>query len=684
MFETIQEGTSGRIRDQILQKSILGERRADRRVIFLIMIQIKIIACLTISILLSPAISLGMEAECRGRDDKGQSVSMKIMAGNSGFSMSTTGTSLVTDSTLLSNPNGELHFDPTKVIPSSDQTFLTYLWRREGAIQSMTFTASINMNGSGTLFRYIKRNSDGWTVLNDSVIVQCTLRQPKLSSERIDPNPTTGLLFPKKYQALWDKYFGQINNLPRPDYAEGRLSGFLAHNDNYSECFQELGFFYYRMPTYRKMIADIDEPGIGENQREQIQRNLVATGEAFNQYLKDIYQDPLRRSCFSFAAKAYLLESISTLLIRNIRSQPFGQNRKFSGQELAMLSIFILNAFPDKVHVLTPDARMRSSCPFQKTIMTKGKEQYAILAGYNCRKSEVFIDPFQTPLNLAAVFFHELDHLLRDKLGPQNPFSDLTSYILLDESLAAVTAAYYQKTLGSFSHGDYIDQKSPRRISPEDAGFSLFEKNGVFSNLYDQNQSNLISRGLLGFLTALFFESNRPEFASEAARTIINEISNVYFDRDVTSAELISLAPEVVLRWSRKSDHANQEALFSPLGILERQLELVISDQARGLMEFDLNNTVALVDSVNGQKYTTNLANILDLLQLIEEKINGPASQACEIFEQASQSHDGLRGYLGKSPNDSCKPNGHGVIPNGHNVIPSGVIRFCIQPTNSF
>ncbi len=254
------------------------------------------------------------------------------------------------------------------------------------------------------------------------------------------------------------------------------------------------------------------------------------------------------------------------------------------------------------------------------------------------------------------------------------PFGDLSSFILLDETLAAVTAAYYQKTLESFSHGSYIDQNSPRRISPKDAGFALFEEQGNFSNLFDKNQSNSDSTGLFDFLKVLFFSADRTQVMSAAAKTIINEISNVYFGRNVNSRELVHLSPDAALAWSRNS---GGKALFSPLALLEQQLGLEISDQAIGLMEDLPNNSVALLDSVNGQKHATNLGQILELLKSVEEKINAPASQSCEIFEKATQSDDGLQGYLGKATNGSCKPNGHGVIP-------SGPVRFCIQPTSKF
>ncbi len=630
--------------------------------------------------------SLAFEGECRRTDQQDQTFFMKIKTEQGGFALLTN-----TISPLSPNVTDETHGRAIQSPPkhpylSGNGQNVHYHWTVSQNGVTGSFLADLTSSNpdnakdfTGRMSRSVLLSS-GARVFGDEVQLSCELRLQRngQAQSEINPSMDTQLVFPSQYSDVWSRFFGNLAAIPRPTYDEGRLFAFFKEA---GQCWsQAVDLVYYQMPPYRRLIAEFDGSDLTDSRRQELQRELRKVGDGFVKRLQEIYLDPNEKPCFSIVAKTYLIESISTLLIRNVRNQRSHSQDVFSGHEMAVLSLFLLNAFSDKIHVLTPEVRNRSICPFQKRINVSDHEQYAILAGYNCETAEIYFDPFQSPLNLAAIFIHEVDHLLRDKLGPVNSSEDLTQYILLDETLAALSAAYYQKAMSTFSHGEFLDSQSNQRIQSESANLALFRGNGIFSRLFDMLSANSGAKNLSEFLSALFFQRSNFGVNQERFLKIADEVSNVYFGRSLSIDQR-----EGLKSWLENTE--DDLPSLSPLANLEDKIRLKIEAAPIGTVGNSNSRLVTLFDKIGGQLYATNVGETLDFLQKLETIIRGSSSSACQALARAYDSSDQLEGYLGKSSEGSCssaKTTSRGINPNGHGVIPGSPIRLCIQPSSRF
>ncbi|MEQ1877711.1 MAG: hypothetical protein ABL958_13790 [Bdellovibrionia bacterium] len=137
-----------------------------------------------------------------------------------------------------------------------------------------------------------------------------------------------------------------------------------------------------------------------------------------------------RNPCFPRMAEFYLFESLSRL--------DFDSRSVTTG----LLRIAGDLARARKIVFLTPDERGRRGGIWIETGLS-GKPKIA--GGYKCEGSAVLLDPFLAPFDLAGVFIHEADHLLRDKISsPGRAELAPIDSVILDETLATVSSAWYQ------------------------------------------------------------------------------------------------------------------------------------------------------------------------------------------------------------------------------------------------
>lgn len=207
-------------------------------------------------------------------------------------------------------------------------------------------------------------------------------------------------------------------------------------------------------------------------------------------------------ACFDSVARAYAVGSVAML-------------ESSYDQTLLKLASYFAYDLPGwnrateypRVSILTPTRRKDFGC-----VWTTAGQNYAYKAfgGFFCNTSTIAIDPFLPPANLAASFIHEIDHLLRDKVGriatSEDEVRELTIY---DEALSSTLSAFLQLRLALWPkkfvqnrswHWSYemtkreLDQIPARGGYQLDFDNDLFLKNGPVFQISRELESVVLAR----------------------------------------------------------------------------------------------------------------------------------------------------------------------------------------------
>lgn len=161
---------------------------------------------------------------------------------------------------------------------------------------------------------------------------------------------------------------------------------------------------------------------------------------------------------------------------------------------------------------------------------------FKVYGGSFCEKPQVLIDPYLPPINLAATFIHEIDHLLRDRTSVSpDSWEGLRHWVAYDEILSSIVGGYYQIRL---SH-DGIWVKNPNGKASSKKRFdlafdnTLFRENGRLEQMYLNSKSAERKNPLWflaskGFLPCSPFAGRRTK-ESEKIREIFGDLYGQYF-----------------------------------------------------------------------------------------------------------------------------------------------------------
>jgi hypothetical protein len=254
--------------------------------------------------------------------------------------------------------------------------------------------------------------------------------------------------------------------------------------------------------------------------------------------------------CFRPAATSYLLTSMVHF------TEPMNASAAF----LAMLF-----AAAGKLEFLTPKLRAQMGGIYAKT---------SVLAGYGCAETKILIDPYQGPFDLAASMMHEENHFFLDKESAQlSKDVPAEAWVLLDETLSASTAAFYQL------YHEHVQTTKERRVAPpNNADRSLFNPAGPLSEIWkfiQKEQPELLKSKiawnpliLLGFgfmrpdesdlfawkANPAFWENSMGEIRipifrdsdvlSRIRKKLYDHVSQVYFGKQTSSEVTAALNPK--------------------------------------------------------------------------------------------------------------------------------------------
>lgn len=137
--------------------------------------------------------------------------------------------------------------------------------------------------------------------------------------------------------------------------------------------------------------------------------------------------------CFDFVSAALIFSSLTHLELRDWMPPEVSPNPAI------LANLFFLAG---KLVVLTPKRREEMGGIWN---LKSDGNLFKVQGAYNCSDSKIYIDVFQPLYNLGASMFHEEDHFFRDKFSQEVTKNlDAKVSLLLDETLAAVGAGYYQ------------------------------------------------------------------------------------------------------------------------------------------------------------------------------------------------------------------------------------------------
>jgi len=242
------------------------------------------------------------------------------------------------------------------------------------------------------------------------------------------------------------------------------MSGRLAYAD---ECGQKFSILDSEIRDYASLLKAGDNKG-AERIFDQIERNLGdQNGE----------KDP----CTQALLERYVLDSFN-LYQPNLGSKDvsWASDPAAASHPYRLWFEFILRGH--HITFLTRKTRQRlggawiaqiSGSHFEHLVVS----DYLTLGAYDCKETRIYLDPELRPFDLLTTIFHEMDHLVRDKLAtPTDPEEkDWRLRILLDEGQAIATSSviYMQS------------QNWPNRKKIHE-DFSLFSERGPVASFYRQ------------------------------------------------------------------------------------------------------------------------------------------------------------------------------------------------------
>jgi hypothetical protein len=347
--------------------------------------------------------------------------------------------------------------------------------------------------------------------------------------------------------------------------------------------------------------------------------------------------------CFQSIVASYLVASVS---VTRYSGPSTAVNAHAIEDRAALLAAYLFRE--GHIEFLTPDSRKKKGTAWQR--YNSKRKSHEILGAYDCSRRRISIDPSLPPGNLSAVWFHELDHFLRDRFALENQSLvpsksedhyqlDLRSYLLLDETLAITTAGIRQR-LARYG------ESTPDGLWEIGSDMNLYQRKGPLERLW---KDATVPMGYPEFGAYRFdlLELLRNSFmgltqsSRRNARKIFEIVEAGYF-RDHTQsaknlseyppAQLLELAPIAV--WTPPESHEARELrrFFPVLNAIKRSLPEI--------------------------------------------------SAACRSFQAALKRKDpSIAGYLG-AITGTDRPGNEGVRPGNEGVRPDELtVRPCLLPS---
>jgi len=144
-----------------------------------------------------------------------------------------------------------------------------------------------------------------------------------------------------------------------------------------------------------------------------------------------------------------------------------------------LTQIVIALGHQHKIQFLTHEYRKKQG---GRWMTTDENNNFSLMGAYDCESSTIYIDPYLRPLDLAVTLYHELDHMVRDKLTPalegyleKNGSIDWNLYNFTDELSAIGYSAGLQLDLQDVPKTYF--SSSPFEVSND---FTVFSKQGPF------------------------------------------------------------------------------------------------------------------------------------------------------------------------------------------------------------
>ncbi len=511
--------------------------------------------------------------------------------------------------------------------------------------------------------------------------ISCDLQQSLLPSDQLSGPKDLGkrAKFTDRDREFTDMYFPRWTFL-RFDKSERFGIDAFVNNDHLGLClpvkdlYQKFKIYEDLLETYDIALGS-DVPD--ENEKSDFALQVRAQGARLSEFMSQLNSHVFSVSepCLDYLNNVYLAKSMTVLLRRFYRLQTQSDFYSPVGTELSLLTTFMINQSPRYLRFIKPTLRNQKKGRWQETLEDGTP---LILGAFDCTERAIYLDPSLPPLDLAGVFLHEMDHLFRDRFfdWPKAKMS-IAAAVLLGESLAAMTAGYFQKV---YSLG-FDEDKLKQPLAPQ-IGLNLYRPDGPF----------------LKFFVAVF-GSTAPASAFE------------FFQKFLlgSTKSANSLPPEIVADWNEVLSSMMKGYFGSPLpelikdrlaldklpsdlaslaSHLEKNLKVKISLQGEDLQS-NLNGSEAEVfDSRNGVGFASNLGQITQFFQRLSNSLDGNASEYCGQIQTASQKGGELQSFAGSStaksevskkstvllPGGRARPEGGGaMIPTGGGaMIPAG------------
>jgi len=379
--------------------------------------------------------------------------------------------------------------------------------------------------------------------------------------------------------------------------------------------------------------------------------------------------------CFDSVARTYAVASLQLLGRKNFASS----QHWWRDVDTAELPQILLGAF------LSNEGRLQFLSSEWKS---ESPENSKIRGAYSCAHQTIYLDLSLPPLNLAATFVHEMDHLFRDLdySGDQIKKDFLTAgvndqagwdaFILMDESLAIVASSFDERALQADTGevlADRILYSKIETLTPFKfkSDQSVFSPGGALDKLFSsckQWSTYATEQQLPDFLQKTFLQQNATTLCGNVADEAVdrNDIYRVIYDGYFSGAGAIGT--DLASRLDPRLHSPDLDPLSTWIWnhmIIQHFLQY--SSFANGRYSICDGNPSIQCDSFNLEPFVAALAELHAKL--------GTVSSACQLYMSAGVPLLGpyIGNQIGGKPSgDGVRPSGDGVRPSGDGARPSG------------
>lgn len=394
-------------------------------------------------------------------------------------------------------------------------------------------------------------------------------------------------------------------------------------------------------------------------------------------------------ACFQDIARIHLINSLSLMMDRNQSLKNVNHDALLGGAELQLLTYALLTAPTSDggsplIQFFTARDRANPQSPL--SLRTEAGSP-AVTGFYNCQNRRIHLDAELSPADLSGLLLHELTHFFFDISGPSmNPDLqdfDSRTLLLIDESLAAVTAAFFQKAL-RVQAGEIVLPQEAKTLNPL---ATFFNPLGVFATTFENLRTGEQKINLQRFMSETFLASRELRGSSgfsqsqEMIRSTFSHLANSHFqfDSETDREKLVDSASNKIL----------SKAFYPVQEQVEGRFTLNVNSNGQSIFSKLKANTIYYLDARSGLMHESNLSEAYAWLNSVVTSAHGEPSAQCQSLEKAAQ-HGDLKGYLGlgvvadglvSTPGrGSVMPGRPTVMPGRGSVMPSAApIRLCIH-----